>query len=83
MRPLAAQRGCIMKAAKIATPLAGHVKALIEAVQDIREADPAIGEAAEMVYIGDVYALRELIHSDDDPSWGERRYGGDLGDDPL
>ncbi|MDX1487561.1 MAG: hypothetical protein R3268_05120 [Acidiferrobacterales bacterium] len=73
----------MMRAAKIAAPLAGHVKALIEAVEDLREADPAIGEAAEMVYIGDVYALRELIHSTDDPSWGKRPYGGDLGDDPL
>jgi hypothetical protein len=72
-----------MKAAKIATPLASQVKALIEAVQDVREADPAIGEAAEMVYIGDVYALRELIPSADDPNWGGRSYGGDLGDDPL
>lgn len=72
-----------MKATKIATPLVGHVKTLIEAVQDMREADPAIGEAAEMVYIGDVYALRELIPGTDDPSWGERPYGGDLGDDPL
>ncbi len=72
-----------MKVAKISAPLAGQVKALMEAVQDMRDSDPAIGEAAEMVYIGDVYALRELIHAGGDPGWGKRRYGGDLGDDPL
>ena len=73
----------MMKDAKPSTPLAGQVKALIETVRDLREADPAIGEAAEMVYIGDVYALRELIASADDPGWGGRAYSGSLGDDPL
>lgn len=72
-----------MKAVKIPPPLAGRVKALIEAVQGLREADPAIGEAAEMVYIGDVYALRDEMQAADDASWGKRRYTADLDDDPL
>ena len=72
-----------MKDAKLSTPLAVQVKALIETVRELREADPAIGEAAEMVYIGDVYALRELIASADDPGWARRPYSGGLGDDPL
>jgi hypothetical protein len=72
-----------MKDGKIPQSLATQLQALIEDAEAAREADPAIGEAAAMVYIGDVYALREVVQPTDNTGWGTRPYAGHLGDDPL
>lgn len=75
--------GGIVKDAKIPRLLATQLQALIEEAEAVRETDPAMGEAAAMVYIGDVYALREIVQPVDNTGWGTRRYAGHLGDDPL
>ena len=72
-----------MKDGKIPQSLATQLQALIEEAETVRETDPAIGEAAAMVYIGDVYALREVVQPTDNTGWGARAYAGHLGDDPL
>lgn len=72
-----------MKDGKIPQSLATQLQALIEEAETVRETDPAMGEAAAMVYIGDVYALREVVQPTDKTSWGPRPYTGRLGDDPL
>jgi hypothetical protein len=40
-------------------------------------------EAAAMVYVGDVYALREVDVALEDDGWGSRCYTCDIGEDPL
>ncbi len=72
-----------MKDAKVPQSLATQLRALIEEAEAAGETDPAMGEAAAMVYIGDVYALREVVQPRDNTGWGPRRYAGQLGDDPL
>jgi hypothetical protein len=72
-----------MKHGKIPQSLVTQLQALIEDAENVREMDPAMGEAAAMVYIGDVYALREVVQPTDKTGWGARPYAGQLGDDPL
>ena len=72
-----------MKDGKIPQSLATQLQALIEEAETVGETDPAMGEAAAMVYIGDVYALREVVQPSDHTGWGARAYAGHLGDDPL
>jgi hypothetical protein len=72
-----------MKDGRIPQSLVTQLQALIEETETVGEADPAMGEAAAMVYIGDVYALREVVAPSDHSGWGARTYGGHLGDDPL
>jgi len=72
-----------MRNVKIPQSLATRLRALITEAEAERESDPAMGEAAAMVYIGDVYALREVVEPADHSGWGTRPYAGQLGDDPL
>ena len=65
-------------------PLFNWTSALVSRVNGLirrTEADhPDMKEAAAMVYVGDVYALRELrvrAHAD---GWGDRRYTCDAKD---
>ncbi|MFQ5936181.1 MAG: hypothetical protein ACE5LB_07230 [Acidiferrobacterales bacterium] len=72
-----------MKAVTVPASLVDNVQALIEQAEAVRDVDPAMGEAAAMVYVGDVYALRETLQIAEDAGWGTRRYAGDFRDDPL
>jgi len=62
--------------------LTHRVGDLLSQTQLVCDADPEMCEAAEMVYIGDVYVLREPATLLDE-GWGSRHYVADLEDDPL
>ncbi|MDH5649735.1 MAG: hypothetical protein OEY67_08765 [Gammaproteobacteria bacterium] len=61
---------------------AKQVGALLNQAEALCDLEPDMCEAASMVYIGDVYALREPM-STADMGWGERHYVADMNDDPL
>ncbi len=63
--------------------LAVDVKALIAEAEAFCETDPVLRDVAAMVYVGDVYALRELLHATADPAWEERSYACGFEYDPL
>ena len=58
------------------------IRNLLSQTRLVCDADPGMCEAAEMVYIGDVYVLREPAAALDE-GWGSRHYVADLEDDPL
>ena len=62
--------------------LSRQIGALLSQTRRVCDSDPEMCEAAEMVYIGDVYALREMLQ-DSDSGWGQRHYVADSGDDPM
>ncbi len=63
--------------------LADDVRRLIAQAEAFCETDPALRDVAAMVYVGDVYALRELTHAIEDNSWGARDYVSGVERDPL
>ena len=60
-----------------------RAQVLVSQAESLCEADPGMCEAAAMVYVGDVYALRELNQSTQDDGWGSRSYACAPGRDPL
>lgn len=66
----------------VADILVVHAQALIEASETICELDPGMCEAAAMVYVGDIYALREPLTAVND-GWGRRHYCAASSQDPL
>ncbi|MFQ5994047.1 MAG: hypothetical protein ACE5K1_03050 [Acidiferrobacterales bacterium] len=63
--------------------VAEEVDALVAEAEARCENDPALFDVAAMVYVGDVYALREDIPTLADTHWGRRRYTSSLDQDPL
>lgn len=63
--------------------LADDVKALIAQAEAICETDPVLHDVAAMVFVGDVYALRELVRATADPACGKRSYTYGFEYDPL
>lgn len=56
--------------------------ALVHEAERVCETDPAMCEVAAMVYVGDVYALREPMPAIND-GWGGRCYNCGPDRDPL
>ncbi len=77
------QWGCQMNCFESPAGLADDVKALIAQAEASCETDPVLHDVAAMVYVGDVYALRELVRTTADPAWGERSYACGFEYDPL
>jgi|GEM_PF-3160349 len=63
--------------------VAVRAQALVSQAETVCELDPEMCEAAAMVYVGDVYALREVDAALEDDGWGSRCYTCDIGQDPL
>lgn len=62
--------------------LVDRVRQMFSQTESICQGDSEIDEAAAMVLIGDVYALREPI-AEEKSGWGSRCYVCDAGCDPL
>ena len=62
--------------------LGDRVNVLLAQAESEREHDPDLGEDAAMIYMGDVYVLREQAVVVED-GWGSRHYSEDLSRDPL
>ena len=62
--------------------LGDRVDVLLAQAECERELDPDLGEDAAMIYMGDVYVLREQAVIVED-GWGLRHYTEDLNSDPL
>lgn len=83
MWPMCVKRGCDLKRSRVSPSLVEGVKALIAQAEAICETDPGMCDAAAMVYVGDVYALREEIEAVSDSSRSERCDACDLIDHAL
>ena len=57
-----------MRSSGISPSLVSGVKTLIAQAEAVCEMDPGLRDAAAMVYVGDVYALREEIEAASDCS---------------
>ena len=53
---------------------ASRIKALIDQAEAAAVQDPSMADMAGLVYIGDIYSLREDIKTSKDNGWGERCY---------
>lgn len=58
-------------------------KALVAQAESNCEIDPGMCESAAMVFVGDIYSLREGIHAVSNDSWGDRCYNCPPDKDPL
>lgn len=81
--PHASQRGCDLKHTRVSPSLIQGVKALIAQALAICETDPGMCDAAAMVYVGDVYVLREEIRAINNSTRCERCPARELGDDAV
>jgi hypothetical protein len=54
--------------------VASTVKTLIAEAEAAAMQDPSMAEAAGLVYVGDIYSLREEIKTGKDNGWGKRSY---------
>lgn len=63
--------------------MAAQAQVLVTQAESVCETDPEMCEVAAMVYVGDVYALREFGVDLEDDGWGNRCYVCDTGTDPL
>lgn len=63
--------------------ISAKAQVLVSQAEMVCESDPEMCEAAAMVYVGDVYSLREYGMDLEDDGWGDRCYTCDIGDDPL
>lgn len=62
--------------------LGDRVDVLLAQAESERELDPELGEDAAMIYMGDIYVLREQAFDVED-GWGSRHYSEDLSRDPM
>ncbi len=83
MCPRRLKRGCDLKQTEVSPSLVQDVKALIAQAEEVLEADPGMGDAAAMVYVGDVYVLREEIDVLNEDAERERFYASDLSVDVV
>ena len=63
--------------------MSARAQVLVSQADMVCETDPEMCEVAAMVYVGDVYSLRDQNTSLDDNGWGGRCYVCDIGADPL
>jgi len=54
--------------------VAAKVKTLIAQAEAAAVRDPSMAEMAGLVYVGDIYSLREEIKTSKDDGWGKRSY---------
>lgn len=72
-----------MKRLNVPSSVAQIAQVLIAKAESTCEIDPGMCEYAAMVYIGDIYSLREDMQAVNDDSWGDRCYNCPPGKDPL
>ncbi len=72
-----------MKRLNVPSSVARIAKLLIAQAESTCDIDPGMCENAAMVYVGDIYSLREGVHAVNDDSWGERCYNCPPDKDPL
>ncbi len=68
---------------KVSSVVAKMANALVAQAESSCDIDPGMCENAAMVYVGDIYSLREDMHAVNDDSWGERCYNCPPDKDPL
>lgn len=71
-----------MKKSHINQSLRDRVGEMVTLAETVCETDPDLCESATMVFVGDVYSLREEL-TGGDTAWGERCYTCNPGQDPL